>query len=86
MLTHLSAAGATALGATLLAGDEELYVQWQREDGTVTQTPLAAFEQRSDTPSLEAVGLPSADEIDAQAASPPCCPDYFDYPGLCVDC
>ena len=86
MLSHLSAAGVTALGATLLTGDEELYVQWRREDGTVERTPLAAFEQRSDTPSLEEGGLPSAAEIDPQAMSPPCCPDAFDYPGLCVDC
>lgn len=86
MLSHLSAVGATALGATVLTEDEELYVRWQREDGTVEDVPFRTFEQRSDTPSLDALGLPSVDEIDREAVSPPCCPDAFDYPGLCVDC
>ena len=80
LVRRLAAAGGLTVGiGGVASADQELYVNWRREDGRVERIPAAAFERRADTPSLDAV--------DAEAASPPCCGvlDPEEFP-LCVEC
>lgn len=77
LLKRLGAAGAAVAG-TSVATDEQLYVNWQRADGTFEPIPVAEFERRLDTPSVAQLDLTTAE-------SPPCCTGY-DVLDFCVEC